>query len=373
MDTPVGFLPVREWIKANAGMPGTEFISLIPSIALVDEPPLVIDHPVSGRFTRHYNRNTNEAFVAAIPGGRIFGEYTNILLTPDNYLLSDVSREFGAEGGRRPADFSVFHQRMRMPPKKKIAGKAAVISTCGSNNFHHWNFDILPRLWLLKKAGLLEQMDHLVIHYRELPFQLAGLDLLGIDRRRIINSRDEGSFYLEPDILYIPSLPEDLGTISPWVADFLRDTFLPGEPPPAGMPDKLFISRRNAPSRRIVNEQEVMKEILARGYVEFIPEDHTMQETAGYFAAAGSLVSVHGSGFSNLPFVSPGARVLDIMAPYHQDPYYWMICNCRKARYVALFSEGAHPPDDFDLVKHKVDDDLVINMEKLKKALDLVS
>jgi capsular polysaccharide biosynthesis protein len=372
MDTPAGFLSVREWIDAQGEVPGTEFISLIPSVAVVETPPLVIGHPVSGRFTRHYNRNTNEAFVAALPGGRIFGEYTNILLTPDNYVLADVSREFGAEGGRRPADFSVFHQRLRMPPIKKIKGKAAVISTCGSNNFHHWNFDVLPRLHLLKKAGLLEQMDHLVIHYRELPFQLAGLERLGIDRRKILNSRGEGSFFLEPDILYIPSLPEDLGTISPWVADFLRDTFLPGETIPAGTPEKLFISRRNAPSRRIINEPEVMREILARGYAEFVPEDHTMQETARYFAAARSLVSVHGSGFSNLPFVGADARVLDIMAPYHQDPYYWMICNNRKARYVALFSEGAHPPDDFDLVKHKVDDDLHIDLEKLKKALDLV-
>lgn len=373
LDTPRGALTVTDWINANKGKNGVEFISLLPPVEIQEKPPVIIGHPVSSRFTRWYDRRSNEAFVAVIPGGRIFGEYTNFILSPDNYMLADVSREFGAEGGRKPADFSLFHNRLKMPVRRKITGKAAVISTCGSNNFHHWNFDVLPRIHLLRKAGLLDKMDHLVINYRELPFQLAGLERLGIDRSRIINSNNDPSFFLEPDTLYIPSLPEDLGTISPWVLDFLRETFLPRLPLPGHMPKKLFISRRFAPSRRIINQEEVMKEITSRGYTEFIPEDHSMEETAGYFAAAESFVSVHGSGFSNLPFISENSRVLDILAPYHQDPYYWMICNQRKAVYVGLFSEGDHPPDDLDLVKCKVDDDLLIDIEKLKKALDLVS
>ena len=333
---------------------------------------MIVGYPVSRRFTRHYQRTSNEAFVAVVPGGRIFGEYTNILISPDNYILSDVSREFGADGGRKAADFSLFHSRLRMPPKRLLPGRTAVISTCGAGNFHHWNFDVLPRLYLLRKAGLLEKMDHLVINYRGLPFQSEGLDRLGIDRSKIINSQNDPHFHIEAEMLYIPSLPEDLGTISPWVLDFLRETFLSSSVT-AEKGEKLFISRKNAPSRKIINEKEVMEEISRRGYIEFVPEDHSMTETAGYFAAAGSLVSVHGSGFSNLPFITGKAKVLDIMAPYHQDPYYWMICNSRDATYAAIFSEGDHPPDDLDLVKQKVDHDLLIDIDKLKKALDIVS
>jgi capsular polysaccharide biosynthesis protein len=259
-----------------------------------------------------------------------------------------------------------------MPPKRLIPGRTAVISTCGANNFHHWNYDIMPRLGLLRKAGLLEKMDHLIIHHRDLPFQREGLERFGIEPGRIINSHGDPSFHLGAEELYVPSLPEDLGTISPWVLEFLREEFL-FEAPIPNAPEKIFVSRRNAPSRRIINGQEVMSEIYRRGYVEFIPEDHSMARTAQYFASARSLVSVHGSGLSNLPFITEKAKVLDIMAPYHQDPYYWMICNGRGAEYVALFSEGEHPSDDFDLVRNKVDDDLLIDMGKLKNALDVIT
>jgi hypothetical protein len=373
LDTPRGIISVKEWVDGPQKPEGAEFIPVLPSEAIDETPPVVIDIPVSSRFARHYRRKSNEGFVAIIPGGRIWGEYTNIIITPDNKLLGDVSREFGAEGGRKARDFSIFHNRLRMPPVKKLSGKTAVISTSGSNNFHHWNYDVMPRLQLLRTAGLLDSVDHLLMNYRALPFQREGLRLLGIDDQKIFNSRDIDPFYLEAEVLYVPSLPEQLGTISPWVLNFLRETFLTSGLPDADMPKKLFISRRNAPSRKLINEKEVMDEIRRRGYVEFTPEDYSMQETAAYFAAARSIVSVHGSGLSNLAFVSENAKVLDIMAPYHQDPYYWMICNRRKALYVALFSEGEHPPDDFDLVKRKVDDDLLIDIHKLNNALDLVS
>ena len=373
LDTPRGYINTKDWVDEGRGRAGTLYMRILPAQEIRETPPVIVGHPVGGRWTRHYERWSNEAFVAAIPGGRVFGEFTNFIISPDNFILADVSREFGAEGGRKPADFSLFTNRMRMPAKRRIKGTAAVISTCGSNNFHHWNYDVLPRLHLLAKAGILDKADHLIINHRSQPFQLAGLARMGVDLSRIINSDKDPDFYLEPDLLYVPSLPEDLGTISPWVLDFLRETFLPKSPLPALAPQKLYISRRNAPSRKIINNEEVMKEIRSRGYTEFIPEDYSMEEAAGYFSAAESLVSVHGSGFSNLPFVGPNAKVLDILAPYHQDPYYWMICNQRKAKYVALFSEGEHPPDDLDLVRRKVDEDLLIDMDLLRNALDLVS
>lgn len=372
LGTPKGFLTTREWIAAQPESSGAKMFSLIPPSVIVEKPPVIVGHPIGGRFTRHYQRNSREGFVAVVPEGRVFGEYTNIIISPDNYILSDVSREFGAEGGRRPQDFSLFHSRLQMPPKTHLRGKTAVVSTCGANNFHHWNYDVLPRLYLLRRAGLLDGLDHLIINYKGLPFQLEGLSRLGIDRNKIVNSHDNPLFHVQAELLYVPSLPEDLGTISPWVLEFLRETFLTSSKPGGGG-EKLFISRRNAPSRRIINETEVMKEIYGRGYVEFIPEAYSMEETAACFSKASSIVSVHGSGLSNLAFINDGAKVLDIMAPYHQDPYYWMITNSRGGLYVALFSEGDHPADDLDLVRNKIDDDLLIDIHKLKKALDTVA
>jgi capsular polysaccharide biosynthesis protein len=374
LDTPIGFTNTKEWIVNNSGISEARYIPLIKEQSIVEKPPIIIDRPVSKRFARYYNRKANEAFTAVIPRGKVFGEFSNIIITRDNFLLADVSREFGAQGGKRVEAFSIFHNRMRMPSRRFLPGKVAVISTCGSNNFHHWNFDIMPRLHLLKMAGVLEGIDYFIINNRGLAFQLEGLSYFKIDPNKIINSDGDSSFFLEAELLYVPSLPEELGTISSWVVSFLRGIFRSGSFGQSPVQTKkLFISRRNATTRKIVNADEVMTEIFSRGFMEFIPEDYSMQKTAEYFAESACLISVHGSGLSNLPFISENTKVLDIMAPYHQDPYYWMICNQRNSLYVALFAEGNHPGDEVDLVKMRIDHDLVIDITKLRKALDLIS
>jgi capsular polysaccharide biosynthesis protein len=372
VSSPLTFTRTRDWIKKNENNILCSFASLEAPAKVTEMKPIVIGYPVSKRFTRNYERTTNEAFVAMIPGATVFGEFSNFIITPDNQVLADVSREFGVDGGVKPENFSIFHNRVRMPETKKLKGFIAVVSTCGANNFHHWNFDVLPRLDLLSRAGYLKDIDKFIIHNNGSKFQLEGLSKFNIRPDQIINPKGNPDFFIEAEYLLIPSLPEDLGTISPWVIKFLRNTFL-GNKTGLRQEKKLFLSRLHAPSRKIINHQDVSREILSRGFVEFTPEDFSMEEAAEYFTKAISIVSVHGSGLSNLPFIEEGAKVLDIMAPYHQDSYYWMMCNQRKGKYVALFSEGKHPPDDLDLVKNKVDDDLLIDMKKLKEALDQIS
>ncbi|HEX8333436.1 MAG TPA: hypothetical protein VF622_12480, partial [Segetibacter sp.] len=85
---------------------------------------------------------------------------------------------------------------------------------------------------------------------------------------------------------------------------------------------------------------------------------------------ANVIISVHGSGLSNIAFASRGSKIIDILAPYHQDCYYWLISNQKAAKYIGFFSEGDHPNDDDDLVKLSVDKDLLIDIPKLKQLLE---
>jgi hypothetical protein len=372
LNVPVSYISVKEWINKNDNECKARFIFLDSPVEIIENPPMVVGHHISARFIRNYRRSSKEAFVGIIPKAKVFGEFSNIIITPDNQVLLDVSREFGAEGGKKVENFSVFHKRLGMPKVQYAKGRIAVISTCGSNNFHHWNFDVLPRLHLLKRAGIFDEIDKFIIHYEGYNFQKEGLRKLNIVPDKIINPKHNSNFYIQAEVLYVPSLTEDLGTISPWVVSFLRNTFLINEKKPINS-DRIFLSRKNVSTRKIINQEQVSEELMKRGYTEFVPEDFTMEEVAEYFSKAKSIVSVHGSGLSNLPFINENTKVLDIMDPYHQDAYYWMICNNRKAKYVALFSEGMHPDDNLDLVKNKINKDLYIDIDKFKQALDLIS
>lgn len=374
LNIPVRYLTVQDWLEKRKDLRDARFVMIEKGKKIVEIAPTIVGHDVSLRFAKYFNRTTKDIFVAVVPKGRVLGEECNIIITPDNVVLSDVSREFGAEGGKRIEDFSVLSSRLRVPPLKKLKGNVAVISTCGSSNFHHWNFDVLPRVEMLKYASLFDTVDFFLINYQGLPFQREGLRKLQLDESKIINSANCKNFHIQAELLFIPSLTEDLGTINPWVIEFLRRTFL-NERKMVGIigKSKFYISRRSASSRKFINNEEVMNLIYKSGFVELIPEDYTIEQVASFFANASSVISIHGSGLSNLPFINENTGVLDIMASFHQDPYYWMICNQRKSKYVGLFSEGIHPPDNLDLVKNKRDDDLYIDCEKLGVAIEHIS
>ena len=334
----------------------------------VEKPPEIYNHTVTTRFSKYYSRTIPPAFVAEIRGGSVYGEYTNAILPERRVLASDLSRQFGAYGGVHPENHKVLNATLKLPRPHYLKGRVAVITTSGADNFHHWLYDCLPRIHQLKHSGKFETIDYFLIAHSGLPFQLQSLFLTGIDLSKIINPKKGGIPFYQAETLVVPSLPSPLGTVSPWVVDFLDNLFSRGaEKNPAYT--RIYISRRNAPSRKIINNEAFLSLLKRYGIVEIFPEDYEVSAFAAIVANAHFIISIHGSGLSNLCFASAGCVVVDILAPWHQDSYYWMISNIRNARYIGFFSEGIHPADDLDLVQFKVDQDITVNTGDLEKLL----
>ena len=334
----------------------------------VERPPEIYNHTVTTRFSKYFTRTIPPAFVAEIRGGSVYGEYTNAILPERRVLAADLSRQFGAYGGLHPQQHVVLNATLKLPRPQYIKGRVAVITTSGADNFHHWLYDCLPRIHQLKHSGKFETINYFLIAHAGQPFQLQSLERTGIDASKIINPKKGGVPFYLADVLVVPSLPSPLGTVSPWVVEFLDNLFNPGSEKNSRF-RKIYISRRNAPSRGIINNDAFLTLLQRFGVEEIFPEDYAVAEFAAIVANAQFIISVHGSGLSNLCFASEGAVVVDILAPWHQDSYYWMICNIRHARYIGFFSEGIHPADDLDLVQYKVDDDMKVNLEDLEKLL----
>lgn len=268
-------------------------------------------------------------------------------------------------------DSSIFSMQLRVPTPVLVEKRVALITTCGFNNFHHWNYDCLPRFSLLKQAGLLESIDCFIIANAGLPFQRESLELLGIAEEKIINPAKRQQFSLKASQLLVPSLPEALGTISPWVVNFLNQLYKQEHSHSSNGYSRIYLSRKSAPTRKIINQAEFNTLLNEYGFKEILPEDHSVREMAAIMAGAEFILSIHGSSLSNLCFISPKTKVIDILAPFHQDAYYWMITNIRGSKYIGFFGEGSHPPDEYDLVKNKVDKDIQIDIKALKSLLDL--
>jgi hypothetical protein len=331
-----------------------------------EKEPVIWNYKITKRFSQYFNRLSPEGFVANIKGGRVAGESSNWIIFSDGTLSVELSREFGAYGGMELTHSRLINEKIKFSKINKFKGKIAVITTCGFNNFHHWNYDCLPRLFLLKQVIDFDEIDFFVIHHNHYSFQIESLKLFGINMERIIQI--SSNQVIEADSLYVPSLPSDLGTVSPWVIEFLRDFYGSSINLDTNF-KRIYISRKNVSTRKVVNN-EIFQGLLSKfGFIEIFPEDFTVSEIANLIQQAEIIISVHGSGLSNICFMSPGTKVIDILAPFHQDGYYWQISNICDGMYFGFFAEGEHPHDSLDLVKQKIDDDIFINIRSLEELL----
>lgn len=329
--------------------------------------PEMYNYPLTQRFKKYKSRVVPEACIATIKGGAVYGRYTNIILFPPYFVSADFSREFGAYGGLNLMLSKLISHSLWLPKPHRLKGKMAVITTEGADNFHHWLYDCMPRIFLLKQSGHYDSVDYFLISYNGQPFQKESLKRLGIPECQIINPQKENSIYFAAETLIVPSLPSMLGTVSPWVVSFLNDLFNTVNKTSSNK--RIFISRKKVTTRQITNNEEVQKLLKVFKIVEVFPEDYNIVDFASIVADADFIISVHGSGLSNLCFASPKTVVVDLLAPHHQDCYYWLISNIRASRYIGFFSEGEHPDDEVDLVRNKVNENLKINIHQLQKLL----
>ncbi len=303
-----------------------------------------------------------------MPNGKVYGKDTNLIMSSGNLLSTDLSREFGAYGGKPVSEGDLFTRKLHYGRSEHLKGTTAVITTKGHANFHHWNYDCLPRLQMLREAGLLDQVDRFLIRHQGQRFQLESLARMGLPLDRI-HALPEEDMLITSDVLLVPSLPSVLGTVSPWVTDFLAGLYDPDGAETSGY-ERIFLSRKKVTTRQIVNQAEFKALLEEHGIRELFPEDHSVAEMARIVVGARFVISAHGSGLSNLCFLKPGAVVVDILMPHHQDAYYWQITNIRGGRYIGFFGAGEHPDDDVDLVANKIDEDIHIDMEQMRTLLN---
>ncbi|MBV4357844.1 glycosyltransferase family 61 protein [Pinibacter aurantiacus] len=364
---PKSCIKAKEWALKN----NTKYITIFPERRSHENELVTVDPTVHKIFADEKIRKIRECFVFEMPNGRVWGK-DGIVITPDDLVIEDVSMEFGQYKGKSGRQLSVFN-RFKLGAVKKINGTVAVIAHPGSNNYHHWLVDMMPRFLFLKNTGYFDKIDFFLFDHNDLPFQKFCLEKLGIKESSIIKPSDRWTFHIQADKLIIPSFPDTLGHVNKEVLALLRDFISPDLQKPLDPKKRIFISRKKALTRKIVNEKELKELLFAKGFVEYYPEDYDVKEVAEFFSDASAITGIHGSGFANLMFCSRGASIVEYVAPLHVDPVYYIIASTVGAQLGYLFSEGERPSENTDLTKHKVDEDLLLDLDKLNRLFTLVN
>jgi hypothetical protein len=249
-----------------------------------------------------------------------------------------------------------------LPPPLKLDKNIAALATYSSANFYHWLIDALPRLRLVEQADL---GDHLYYVPLSSSFHRQALELLGIGLDKCVPAT-RYQHVLAPKV-YVPSQPP--GFPSPDICEFLRSRLL--QPALRNSTTKglkrLYISRKGARWREIVNEDEVVALLEKAGFTSIQLERYSVADQIRLFHEAEFIAGPHGAGLVHLAFCNEGTRVLEISTPVRPWRMFHEIAHLTNLRYLNLVANQSGPTAHFG-----TESKIHVDLAQLQTALDML-
>ena len=325
-------------------------------------------------------------FVAVIPEGRawIVPQKNSwmicnaiAIITPDNYLLADVSREYpGSLPGclRHDSNKHRVFNLEELPTLEQIDGTVAVLSGLSGNVYFHWMVDILPRLKILRQSKVdWDKIDAFLVNSIVQPFQRETLSLLGISPSKIIES--DRHPHIQAKQLIVPSFSGSIGWAQPQALKFLRQEFLKQiYLQKFTYPERIYISRAKSRYRRVINEEEVMDYLTKLGFQSFVTESLSVVEQIALFNRAKIIVAPHGSGLTNIIFCQPGTKIIELVSPHYLRPYYCIISQLLWLKHYYLIGEvfTCYPIREL-MYQNPLTEDIKVSLSQLEEMMKIVN
>lgn len=336
---PRRLVPSLQALAETGRDKSASYIELYPKHEVVRNLPIFVptngdSHTIRREFLDAQRDRSPAAGVGVIEGGRVLTDRGTVIAPPDEFI-ADVSDAWTS------GDEIIYPILMssRLPRVTTTDETVAVLSShCSWSNYGHWLGDTLPRLHLLEKSGI--HYDKIVVPYL-FPYQREALDLLGVDRARMIV---DPTLHLEARRLVIPTFPGLYGLPSRWACDYLRERFLPYVRPSAA-PRRILISR-NKPgaTRRLRNEDALYEALQHFGVERVFTEDLSFADEVSLFNNAEIVIGPCGAGMVNLMFCKPGTAVIEIFSPRYVNVMNWMIANHADLKYAYSLGDGRAMP-----------------------------
>ena len=270
------------------------------------------------------------AHVAVVPDGIALSSGAVFDRRGRYHGLASHDHDFADHPGRLPRRFLPQPHRF-LPKIRRLPHDAVALTTSNQDFYFHWLFDVLPRLHLAERAGYGDGPFYV---RAELPFQRQSLRMLGVMERCLVDRPGVGA--IRAKSLIVPCHHVMPGRVFPeWAIGFLRDRILPQADPAGRSVTRLYISRRKAGHRRLLNEPEVVDLLGEYGFTPIELEDLPFRDQVSLFRAARIVIAPHGGGLANLVFSPPGATVIELFPAANIDLYYRLSTQLRlDYRYV---------------------------------------
>ena len=188
-----------------------------------------------------------------------------------------------------------------------------ILDQFSTGGYYHWLTEILPRLWVaneIQKVPLQIPLYLPEYFLEKWPFAHELLAPFGREYKPFKPS----TLLLVSQMHYISQSggplvfqPVPLKAVRALLLDYYADT---NQKP--NDRNKVYISRSKGYKRTLINDSSVIPLMEERGYKVVFCEELSIPEQINIFIKANIIVSIHGAGLTNMLFMNPGSKVLEI-------------------------------------------------------------
>ena len=248
----------------------------------------------------------------------------NVAIIKDNLILPHISFQ-QINGKLKESRFNSVIKTGTPSFLKKIKGKVFNLSQGGSgNNYFHFIFDIIPKIYLLINKKKLNEIDY---YYLTNPkrWQIEILKILGIKDDKILDSKIYNHIHAEE--IYAVDHPwyekgyiqYNLNKLPKWIMHENRKTFLKSIT--KNRNKRIFLDRSNSSFNhcQIENLDEITKLALRKKIKTYKPEQLSFKNQIKLFNNSSLVIGAHGAAFTNIIFCRPNTKIIEIIPSDHPN------------------------------------------------------
>ncbi len=309
----VGEFPKKEVYFPEYAKKNNSRIFFLENKGIVIKKPKTIEKEIHKNFPERYIVPNKQVFVGLIKNVRIISKNANIITENNIDINKDVSP--------LAASMTSYKNYLVLPKIKIIDSRVLIISN--SENYFHWMFEILPRLYFIKKTSL--KTDYYLFSKNK-KFQKDSLKALKIKQNKIIDLNEKTHIKAKEGLF--SSMPIYSGNPTPEVCDFVRKLFLKKyNKKNYKKYEKLYVCRGNVKYRKVTNEKELINFLKKKGFTPVKMDGLSVFEQAKIFNSAKIIVAPHGAALTNLVFCEKGTKVIEFFNNGYVNSCYWILGN----------------------------------------------
>jgi capsular polysaccharide biosynthesis protein len=269
--------------------------------------------------------------------------------------------------------------------KKKIKRKVitiedqcVVINHSWYQNYYHWMIEIVPRLYLIKDELSNKK---LILNSNLSKFQIDTLEKFNFKEIVFINDDELArcksitftsfpNFYsnrfIQIEKKKIKLIELNLNNS---IMNQMKDWFIANNSLIVNSLEiknkKIYISRKKAAYRKILNEEILEKLLFKNEFVKVYLEELSFDQQVQLLNTTSIAVSIHGAGLTNILFMKQKTHIINLISENHHEFCYHTLASLCHVNYTHINCKGTNK-------KNPAYNDIIIDIETIKLTLNSI-